>query len=175
MAQNGAAKCRELAGYIGGRYQSFDNLLWLHGNDYQKWRDPANDAVVTAVALGIRDKDARHLHTIELDYEVSGSLDDPNWAPIIELCASDTYHPTYAQVLKDYNRSNYMPVCTIESDYEFEHMSTPGDATAGGRLVEPSGATGQLYWERIHGGRSRRAGAPRPPRAIETAYAEGAV
>ena len=120
-------------------------FLWLNGNDYQKWRDPANDAAVTAVALGIKDKDARHLHTIELDYEVSGSLDDPNWAPIISLCASYTYYPTYAQVLKDYNRTNFMPVCMIESDYEFEQRSTPATLRREEYWANLSGATGQLY------------------------------
>lgn len=145
MTQNGPAKCREFGRYVGGRYQGFDNLLWLNGNDYQKWRDPTNDAAVTAVALGIKDKDTRHLHTIELDYEVSGSLDDPNWAPIIALCASYTYYPTYAQVLKDYNRSDFMPVCMIESDYEFEQRSTPATLRREEYWANLSGATGQLY------------------------------
>jgi hypothetical protein len=145
MTQNGPAKCREFGRYVGGRYQGFDNLLWLHGNDYQKWRDPANDAAVTAVARGIKDKDARHLHTIELDFEVSGSLDDPNWAPIIGLCASYTYYPTYTQVLKDYNRSNFMPVCLIESDYEFERESTPATLRRQEYWANLSGATGQMY------------------------------
>ena len=48
----------------------------MHGNDFQTWKDPAHDAVVLAVAQGIRDKDTRHLHTIELNYLVSGSLDE---------------------------------------------------------------------------------------------------
>ena len=116
MLQNGPAKCREYGRYVGTRYARFDNLLWFHGNDYQTWREQRNDAVVTAVALGIKDKDAPHLHTIELDYEISGSLDDPRWEPIISLCASYTYYPVYAQVLKDYNRPNFLPVCMIEAD-----------------------------------------------------------
>jgi hypothetical protein len=145
MVKNGPAKCREFGRYVASRYQGFDNLLWFHGNDFQTWRDPANDAAVTAVALGIKDKDARHLHTIELDYEVSGSLDDPNWAPIIGLCGSYTYFPTYAQVLKDYNRTNFMPVCMIESDYEFERDSTPAMLRRQEYWANLSGATGQLY------------------------------
>jgi len=145
MVQNGPTKCREFGRYVGGRYEGFDNLLWLHGNDYQNWRDPANDEAVTAVALGIKDKDTRHLHTIELDYEVSGSLDDPKWVPLINLCASYTYYPTYAQVLKDYNRSNFVPVCLIESDYEFERMSTPATLRRQEYWANLSGATGQLY------------------------------
>ncbi len=37
MTQNGPAKCREFGRYLGSRYRDFDNLLWLNGNDYQKW------------------------------------------------------------------------------------------------------------------------------------------
>ncbi len=145
MVKNGPVKCRKFGRYLGARYRDFDNLLWFHGNDYQAWRDRANDTAVTAVALGIKEKDKRHLHTVELDYEVSGSLDDPNWAPIISLCGSYTYFPTYAQVLKDYNRTNFLPVCMIESDYEFERDSTPAVLRRQEYWANLSGATGQLY------------------------------
>ncbi len=145
MVRNGPSKCRAFGRFVGARFEHFDNLLWFHGNDYQTWSDPTNDAAVTAVALGIKEKDARHLHTIELDYEVSGSLDDPNWAPIISVCGSYTYFPTYAQVLKDYNRANYLPVCMIESDYEFERDSTPAVLRRQEYWANLSGATGQLY------------------------------
>ena len=97
MLKNGPEKCRDFGRYLGERYQGFDNLLWMHGNDFQTWKDPAHDAVVLAVARGIRDKDARHLHTVELNYLVSGSLDDARWAPVIDLSAAYTYYPTYAQ------------------------------------------------------------------------------
>jgi hypothetical protein len=145
MLANGVEKCRAYGRYLGDRYRSFDNILWMSGNDFQGWRDAKNDAVVTAVALGILDRDKRHLHTIELDYNVSGSLDDPNWAPIVGLIASYTYYPTYARVLQDYNRPNPLPVFMVESDYEREHDSTPAVL----RRIEYwsllSGAAGQVY------------------------------
>jgi len=61
------------------------------------------------------------------------------------VCASYTYYPTYAQVLKDYNRTNFMPVCMIESDYEFERESTPATLRREEYWSILSGATGQLY------------------------------
>jgi hypothetical protein len=145
MLPNGPAKCREYGRFLGARYAGFDNILWFNGNDFQKWRDPSNDAVATAVALGIKDNDKRHLHTVELDYEISGSLDDPNWEPIISLCGSYTYYPTYAQVLKDYNRANFMPVFMMESDYEFEFRSTPPGLRKEEYWSLLSGAAGQMY------------------------------
>ncbi len=145
MVQNGPAKCREFGRYLGARYAGFDNLLWFHGNDFQTWRNPTDDAAVIAVAWGIKDKDARHLHTVELDYEISSSLDDPNWEPIINLCGSYTYYPTYALVLKDYNRTNFMPVFMMESDYEFEQRSTQTTLRKLEYWSSLSGATGQMF------------------------------
>jgi hypothetical protein len=145
MLKNGPKKCREFGRYLGSRYRRFDNLLWMHGNDFQTWKDPAHDAVVLAVARGIRDRDARHLHTVELDYLVSGSLDDARWAPLIDLSASYTYYPTYAQVLKDYNRPHARPVVLIESCYEFEQGSTPVVLRRQEYWSLLGGAAGQLY------------------------------
>src|SRR5208282_3993031 len=66
LLNNGPAKCRAYGQYLGSRYKNFDNLLWMSGNDFDSWKDPKSDAVATAVALGIRDKDTRHMHTAEL-------------------------------------------------------------------------------------------------------------
>ena len=57
----------------------------MSGNDFQGWRDPKNDEAALAVAKGIRDTDPDHLQTVELNYEVSGSLDDPKWEPVISI------------------------------------------------------------------------------------------
>jgi uncharacterized protein DUF4038 len=145
MLANGSAKCRAYGRYLGHRYRSFNNILWMSGNDFQNWRDAKSDAVVTAVALGIKDVDTRHLHTIELDYLVSSSLDDPRWAPIVGLNAAYTYYPTYVQVLKDYNRSPPLPVFLIEATYELEHASTPAILRRQEYWTNLSGATGQVY------------------------------
>ncbi|HEY7119402.1 MAG TPA: DUF4038 domain-containing protein [Tepidisphaeraceae bacterium] len=145
MLANGPEKCRAFGQYLGERYGKFDNILWMSGNDFQTWKKPDHDAVVLAVARGIREKDPRHLHTVELDYLVSGSLDDENWRPVIDLCASYTYYPTYAQVQKDYNRPDPKPVFMVESDYEFERDSEPATLRRQEYWSILAGATGQLY------------------------------
>ena len=145
MLKNGPKACREFGRYLGGRYKRFDNLLWMHGNDFQTWKDADHDAAVQALALGIKDNDPRHLHTVELNYLVSGSRDDARWAPIIDLSAAYTYYPPYVQVLKDYNRQPVQPVVMIESDYEFEHDSTPAMLRRQEYWSLLSGAAGQLY------------------------------
>jgi hypothetical protein len=145
MLKNGVGKCRAYGQFLGDRYKTFDNILWMSGNDFQNWRDAKNDAVATATALGIKDKDTRHIHTVELDYHLSGSLDDARWAPIISLNATYSYYPSYAQVLKDHNRSNFLPVFLIEADYEFEQESTPAILRRQEYWTNLSGATGQVY------------------------------
>jgi Protein of unknown function (DUF4038)/Putative collagen-binding domain of a collagenase len=147
---NGPARCRAYGRYLGKRYKDFPNIIWLHGNDFQKWSEPENDAVITAVALGIKDEDPIHLHTIELNYQASCSLDDPNWAPIVGLNLAYTYYATYAEVLHGYNQSAKMPVFMGEANFEYERN---GDEDGGTphvlRMQEYwtmlSGATGQLY------------------------------
>jgi chitodextrinase len=149
LLSNGVDASRNYGRYLGNRYRSFDNIVWMSGNDFQSWQNPGDDAVVEAVALGIRDVDHRHIHTVELDYPVSGSLDDPTWAPIIDLNASYTYYPTYAQVLVDYDRPDAPPTFMVEANYEFEHnaadLGTPEILRRQEYWTMLSGAAGQLY------------------------------
>ena len=146
LGANGVDGARAYGRYLGARYRAFDNIIWMSGNDFQDYQDPAADAVVQAVALGIQDVDERHIHTVELN--LTGSLEDPSWAPIIQLNASYTYLPTYAQVLADYNR-NAMPTFMVEANYEFEHEAenepTPEILRRQAYWSLLSGATGQMY------------------------------
>ncbi|HUA38717.1 MAG TPA: DUF4038 domain-containing protein [Candidatus Sulfopaludibacter sp.] len=150
MLANGTNGCRAYGQYLGDRYKNFPNIIWSSGNDFQNWLVSANDAVVTAVALGIRDKDTNHLQTVELGYFLSSSLDDTNWAPLVGLNAAYTYSPTYAEVLHAYNQSNAVPAFMIEANYEYEtNTGTDGGSTRNLRMQEYwtmlSGAVGQLY------------------------------
>jgi hypothetical protein len=146
IVNNGSNNCRAYGQYLGNRYQNFNNIVWANGNDYEEWSNCAWDAIVQQVALGIQDIDTRHIQTIELNYPSSGSLDDSSWAPIISLDASYTYYPTYAQVLFDYDRANFLPTFLIEANYEFENDWLNNES---GRRQEYwsllSGACGQLY------------------------------
>jgi hypothetical protein len=148
MNNNGTAACRTYGQYLGNRYKNQKNIVWMSGNDYQAW-GPANDPVVTSVALGIKDNDANHLHTVELSYNISNSIDDSAWVPIIGMNASYTYSPAYDEVLKAYAK-NLMPVFMVECVYEYEsnaqsHESTPLTLRRTEYWTNLSGATGQIY------------------------------
>ena len=151
LLNNGPARCRAYGRYLGSRYKNFDNILWMSGNDFGGWHDPKSDAVVTAVALGIKDRDTRHLHTVELHVGQSLSSDDPKWAAIVSLNAAYCYGPPYIQVLRGYNNpAKTMPVFMVEAVYEFEGNSQPQTSTPYTLRRQEywsllSGATGQLY------------------------------
>jgi hypothetical protein len=148
LRTNGVAKALAYGKFLGSRFGSIPNLIWLHGNDFGTWHDQADDALVQAVARGIRSADTIHLHTVELLW--SGSLDDKSWASLIDLDAAYTYLPTYAQVLTEYNRPDFKPVFLIEASYEFEHLprtdgGSPGNLRRQGYWAILSGAAGQVY------------------------------
>jgi hypothetical protein len=149
LRSNGPVKAFTYGQYLGNRYKAFPNIIWMHGNDFQAWRNTADDELVQAVARGIKSADANHIHTVELNYFTSGSLDDPSWAPLVELDAAYTYFPAYAQVLNEYNRVNFKPVFLVEANYEFENQGTDVGSTQNLRRQEYwtmlSGAAGQVY------------------------------
>jgi hypothetical protein len=146
---NGVEKAMTFGEYVGNRYKSIPNIIWMCGNDFQTWADPNDDAVVLALARGIQSADSNHISTTELNYLTSASLDDARWDPLIELDGVYTYYPTYAEVLKEYNRKNYKPIFMEEANYEFEHNfaddGSPGNLRRQEYWTMLSGATGQLY------------------------------
>ena len=46
------------------RYQTFDNILWMSGNDFQSWRIRTNTTrAAIALALGIKQQDKAVIST----------------------------------------------------------------------------------------------------------------
>jgi Protein of unknown function (DUF4038)/Putative collagen-binding domain of a collagenase len=146
LQSNGSTRAYDYGRYLGQRYRRFRNIVWLNGNDFQSWQRAADDALVLAVARGIRSTDPGALQTVELNYDTSTSLDDARWSGLAGLNAVYTYYPTYAEVLKAYRRPQHVPAFLIEASYEGEH-SYDGPATL--RRQEYwamlSGAGGQFY------------------------------
>jgi Protein of unknown function (DUF4038)/Putative collagen-binding domain of a collagenase len=150
LRQNGIDKAFRYGQFLGNRFNSRANIIWLHGNDFQSWRDPADTALVQAVARGIRSVDAIHMHTAELNYWTSGTLDDPSWRGLVELDAAYSYLPTFAQVSAEYERADHKPVFLAEAAYEGENnFLADGGSLANLRKQEYwtmlSGGSGQLY------------------------------
>jgi len=143
LAKNGIARNAAYGRYLGKRYRKFPNLVWLNGDDYYRWPDPSWDALVLAVARGIRATDHVHIQTVQLSE--NPSLVDPRWAPLIQLDAIYTYAPAYAQILTEYNRPNFLPIFTAETNYELERNIRAQTLRRQEYWTMLSGATGLLY------------------------------
>jgi len=145
LRKNGVARAYAYGRFVGRRYRHVPNLIWWSGNDFQTWRKASDDAVVLAVAKGIQSVDQSHIHSVLLDWFESGSLDDARWRSVVQLDAAFTYSPTYARVLKEYNRKNFVPVFLGEAGYELEAVN---DWVSYG---EPNIVRRQAYWSLLAG------------------------
>ncbi len=151
LRNNGPAAARVYGQFLGNRYKRFPNIVWFNGNDYGSWKDPKNDAVVLAVAAGIKSTDPEALQTIEFMPDTGSSLDDPAWRRIVSINGAYVYGPTYIQVLHNYEQKPTLPVFLMEAHYDLENVGTPSDYGTPSVLRREeywamlSGAKGQLY------------------------------
>jgi hypothetical protein len=141
LRENGVTAAYNYGLYLGQRFKQFSNIVWLSGNDFQTWQDSQDDALVLAVADGIKAADPKALQTVELNYLASTSLNDPQWARIVSLDAVYTYYPTYALVLHAYQNPDRVPAFLVEASYEGEYDFTG-----------PSTLRRQEYWTMLSGG-----------------------
>ncbi|MGC1293976.1 MAG: DUF4038 domain-containing protein [Alloacidobacterium sp.] len=151
LEANGATKAFNYGAFLGTRYKSFPNIVWLSGNDFQDWSTSSLDNnLVKQVMAGIASTDSAHLQTIELDYLRSYSSQDTTLTSLLNLNQVYTYYDTYDYVLAAYNASPALPVFLGEANYEGENLGgTDGGSVGNLRKQEYwtllCGATGQLY------------------------------
>lgn len=146
LLNNGLTAAGWYGKYVGERYKRFDNIVWLHGDDFNTWQTHDDDAAVQAVAKAIKSADPNALHTVELNVFTSSSLDDSTWAPIIFLNSTYTYAPTYIEVLHSYNQKPVMPTYLVEGHYDLEKVGDPTD------YGTPQVLRKQAYWTMLSGG-----------------------
>jgi hypothetical protein len=140
MQANGTGRLHHYGQYLGRRYGKFNNILWVHGADY----DPPTKAFVTAVAEGIREFDPAALHSAHCAPETSAAefWRSESW---LSLNSIYTYRPAYAAALMQYGRSDHMPFFLIETTYENEHGLTDELLRAQAYYALLSGAAGQIF------------------------------
>jgi hypothetical protein len=139
---NGTDQCYAYGQFLGNRYKNSPNIIWNLGNDFQNWTNATNDSVILAIADGIRSVDSNHLLTIQLNYPVSQSMNDPNWASRISINGVYTYYGTYDESQLAYNITN-LPTLFLEAHYE--------DEDVGGALGTPNVLRRQEYWSLLSG------------------------
>ena len=140
MEADGSDKLRDYGRYLGRRYKGYDNIVWVHGGDY----DPPNRSLVTAIANGIVSADPRVLHTAHGNPEtpVSEFWRGEPWLNIDNIY---TYHSVSEVALAQYARRTGRPFFLIETKYENERESTDRNLRVQAYQALLGGAAGQVF------------------------------
>ena len=128
MKANGVDRLHAYGQFIGARYRSVPNILWVEGGDHTPSTSgsPSERDLVEAVAQGIIAGDGgSHLHTAHWSSGTSGSDVQTTWLGVDTLY-SYTKPRIYAAALDLFGRDDGVrPFFLIESSYENEHSTTP--------------------------------------------------
>lgn len=132
------ATMRDYGYWLGNRYRTFNNIIWLIGGD----TDPVANGVASKVrqfVAGIQEADGTHLFSAHNGPEQSAMDIWPNerW---LNLNNVYTYGNAYPPALAQFNRLGAKPFFLIETFYENEHASTPLSLRR------------QAYWTVLSGG-----------------------
>ena len=140
MIANGRDRLRAYGAYLGRRYRSFANIMWVHGGDYH----PPDKSLARAIVEGIRAFDTRALHTAHGTPHTPVS-DYWQGEPWLQVSNVYTYGPVHAAARKQHARPEGIPFFLIESAYENEHGSTEQGLRAQAYQAILSGAAGQIF------------------------------
>lgn len=126
MSRMPVEACVKYGKYLAMRFNDLDNIIWVHGGD----RTPAPGSSSEACGLAIMHQVLAipgSLHTAHWNRGVpdDGSLDEPAFAPFVNLDAAYTYHLSYQLCAKEYARTPALPTFLIETQYEGEHATQP--------------------------------------------------
>jgi len=140
MSANGIAKLRQFGEFLGNRYRSFQNILWVHGGDY----NPPQKVLVRAIVEGIRAIEPNALHTAH-GAPGTAAIDYWNDEPWLQVNNIYTYDAVYPAARAQYQRPRPMPFFLIESAYENEHGASELRIRTQAYQALLSGAAGQIY------------------------------
>ncbi len=141
---NGPEKSRDWGRYVGKRYASFNNIVWLIGGDRNP--DTAREGV-DAIVQGIKEFDKRHIFSAHCHPENS-ALDQYAQEGWVDLNTTYTYNIVHAMLLRDYQRTPATPFVLIESTYEGEHNASAVQIRRQAYWAILCGATGQFMGNR---------------------------
>jgi hypothetical protein len=140
MVAAGTDKLRSYGRFLGKRYSSFKNIIWVQAGDF----NPPDKGVVNAIAEGIAETAPGALQTAHCAPETT-ALD--YWAGESWLTLNNIY--TYGRVQsaasKENGRTGQMPFLLIESAYENEHGATAQRLRMQAYDALLSGAAGQVF------------------------------
>jgi hypothetical protein len=140
MMRSGPDKLHAYGRFLGKRYSSFKNIIWVQAGDF----DPPDKRVVNAIAEGIVETAPGALQTAHCAPETA-ALDYWAGEPWLTLNNVYTYERVQSAVSKQYGRTGQMPFILIESAYENEHGATDQRLRMQAYDALLSGAAGQVF------------------------------
>ena len=144
MLANGEREMREYGRYLGRRYQNYENILWVHGGDFNPPLDAK--ALVREIALGIKEFDIRSLHTAHCAPETS-ALDYWSGESWLAVDSVYTYGAVFEAAGHAYTRPDALPFMLIESRYENEAVPEGSEQRVRVQAYQAllSGAIGHVF------------------------------
>lgn len=139
MVANGTTKLFAYGQFLGNRYKSFNNIVWVQGGDY----NVPNKALVQAVANGIRSVDSKpqtyhgQRGTAAMQFWGTG---EP-WLSVNNIYTDE--NTVVSAAFAEFNRSS-APFFFIEGRYEGESNATEQTVRLQAYQSVLSGAGGQL-------------------------------
>jgi hypothetical protein len=139
MKANGTTKLAAYGTYIGNRYKSFPNIIWVEGGDTDPTVTDSGSSTgakidptyTRAIANAIKAVDPSHLQTVHGNNgdSVLDAWPGETW---IDVSTIYTYPkvvnnvPVYVKALAEYARTGWKPFYLIESTYEADlYVTTP--------------------------------------------------
>lgn len=146
---NSVDKSHAYGRYLGRRYKSFDNIVWVAGGDNEPEQGSELEAHMLAIASGIKAEDPDHLWTAHWSGKDKGMLASENttFAPFIDLDGyyAFNYELTYEKVLNQYGRRTGRPLFHLDMSYETEWGGEPAEIRKRAYDAILSGATGSSF------------------------------
>jgi hypothetical protein len=153
MRANGTSKLFAYGQFLGQRYKSVPNIIWVEGGDYTppSTGSPSDLSLVNAVATGIISGEGggsgTHLQTAHWSQETSAAdVTGLTWPLSIDTTYTYLGTTLYTKAESDTARDQGLrPAFLIESLYENEHSSTPAQLRS--EMYEPilSGERGFVF------------------------------
>lgn len=142
MGQAGNTVLQDYGRYVATRFQAYDNVLWVHGGDY----NPPDRTRMRAIVNGILEVETTRLHTFHGARGTAGLQwlgTSETWLDVNNIYTSKS--TVIAEAQGEYNRST-MPFFFIEGAYEND-TATGTETRQQAWQAVLSGATGQLMGE----------------------------
>jgi hypothetical protein len=143
MRRNGAAKLRSYGRYLANRFRDYDNILWVHGGDY----NPPDLTLLRAIPNGIRELDSRWLHTFHGSRGTTATEYLGTGEPWLDVNTIYTGNTPLAEAMQQYTRST-MPFFLVEAVYEDQGIEAHGVRVQAYQTIL-SGGTGHFMGHRL--------------------------